>query len=99
MTVFVSIDSIKDLLVSKHKEWYIKRTEVEEEFISSIEVVYDRGEMNIFGEELNIVSRDHCQSGTNQIISVLSPVTLVLRGGVMSKKRFRKRNCKTKKRK
>jgi uncharacterized protein YjbI with pentapeptide repeats len=99
MTVFVSIDSIKDLLVSKHKEWYIKRTEVEEEFISSIEVVYDRGEMNIFGEELNIVSRDHCQSGTNQIISVLSPVTLVLQGGVMSKKRFRKRNCKTKKRK
>jgi uncharacterized protein YjbI with pentapeptide repeats len=99
MTVFVSIDSIKDLLVSKHKEWYIKRTEVEEEFISSIEVVYDRGEMNIFGEELNIVSRDHCQSGTNQIISVLSPVTLVLQGGGMSKKRFRKRNCKTKKRK
>jgi hypothetical protein len=55
--------------------------------------------MNIFGEELNIVSRDHCQSGTNQIISVLSPVTLVLQGGGMSKKRFRKRNCKTKKRK
>lgn len=99
MTVFVSIDSIKDLLVSKHKEWYIKRTEVEEEFISSIEVVYDRGEMNIFCDELNIVSRDHCQSGTNQIISVLSPVTLVLQGGVMSRKRFRKTNSKTKKKK
>ena len=31
---------------------------------------YDRDEMNIFGEEL---SRDHCQSGTAQKISVLSP--------------------------
>jgi uncharacterized protein YjbI with pentapeptide repeats len=106
MTVFVSIDSIKDLLESKHKEWYIKRTEVEEEFISSIEVVYDRGEMNIFGEELNIVSRDHCQSGTNQIISVLSPVEFTVNGGKwkqvsrvsVSRKCKKKINSKTKKR-
>lgn len=97
VSVFVSINSMKDLLVSRHKEWYISRTEVEEEFIASIEVVYDRDEMNIFGEELNIVSRDHCQSGTNQKISVLSPVEFILSGG-RTRKCKKKRNCKTKKR-
>jgi hypothetical protein len=59
--------------------------------------VYDRDEMNIFGEELNIVSRDHCQSGTNQIISVLSPVEFILSGG-KTRKCKKKRNSKTKKR-
>ena len=53
--------------------------------------------MNIFGEELNIVSRDHCQSGTAQKISVLSPVEFILNGGV-TRKYKKKRNCKTKKR-
>ena len=101
VTVFVSINSIKDLLVSRHKEWYIRRTDVEEEFIASIEVVYDRDEMNIFGEELNIVSRDHCQSGTNQKISVLSPVEFILSGGCykQTRKFIRCKKCKTKKKK
>ena len=101
MTVFVSFDSIKDLLASKHKEWYIRRTDVEEEFIASIEVVYDRDEMNIFGEELNIVSRDHCQSGTNQKISVLTPVEFIVNGGSsfkQTRKFIKRKNCKTKKR-
>ena len=100
MTVFVPIDSIKLLLVSKHKEWYIKRTDEEEEFIASIEVVYDRGEMNIFGEELNIVSKDHCQAGTNQKICELSPVELIVNGGSykQTRKCKKKRNSNTKKR-
>lgn len=98
ISVFVSINSIKDLLVSDHKEWYIRRSEEEEEFIASIEVVYDRDEMNIFGEELNIVSRDHCQSGTAQKISVLSPVEFILGGGKTTRKCKKKRNSKTKKR-
>ena len=105
VSVFVSINSIKDLLVSRHKEWYIRRTEVEEEFIASIEVVYDRDETNIFGDELNIVSRDHCQSGTAQKISILSPVEFILSGGKskqsnrisVTRKCKKKKNC-TKKR-
>ena len=103
INVFVSINSIKDLLVSNHKEWYIRRSEVEEEFIASIEVVYDRDEMNIFGEELNIVSRDHCQSGTAQKISVLSPVEFNVSGGKsksigVTRKFIKRKKCKTKKR-
>ena len=101
ITVFVSIDSIKLLLLSKQKEWYIKRTDEEEEFIASIEVVYDRGELNIFGEELNIVSKDHCQAGTNQKICELSPVEFIVSGGSYKQTRkFRRcKKCKTKKKK
>ena len=96
INVFVPIESIQYLLESNHKEWYIKRTDEDEEFIASVEVVYDRGEFNIFGEELNTVSKDHCQTGTNQKICELSPVEFIINGGV-TRKCMKKKRCRTKK--
>ena len=70
---------------SVHREWCIKRTESKEEFIASIEVVYDRGVRNIFDDELNTTWKGHCQWGTNQKISVLTTIEFIANGGITRK--------------
>ena len=57
---------MKYLVTSKHKEWYLRETEVRGEFIASIQVVYEESEKNIFGNHFSMVSKDHCQLGTSQ---------------------------------
>ena len=64
MTLFVPIDSMKSLLASNHKEWYIKDTGNIINYSASVKVVCDNSNLNIFGEEVQLVSTDHCQRGT-----------------------------------
>jgi uncharacterized protein YjbI with pentapeptide repeats len=101
MTILVPINAMKYLLRSKHKEWYLSESKVSEEFIASIQVVYGNHGENIFGENFNIVSKDHCQLGTRQKIYYLCPVRLIRsRGGNISKrvKKMKGRNSKKRKR-
>jgi uncharacterized protein YjbI with pentapeptide repeats len=74
MTIFLPIDSLKSLLFSKHKEWYIKDTGNVVDFSASIQVVYDNSNLNIFGDDINLVSKDHCQLGTLQKLYSLTPI-------------------------
>lgn len=75
MPLFVPIDSMKALLISNHKEWYIKETGNIIDYSASLQVVYDNDyEINIFGEEVLLSSKDHCQSGTKQRLYNLTPI-------------------------
>jgi Pentapeptide repeats (8 copies) len=96
MAIFVPLDSMKYLLTSNHKEWFIEQTSNIEEFTASIQVVKESYENNLFGERLNIVSKDHCQSGTRQIIYKLSLIEFIVNGG-KTKSRKKKSVKRTKK--
>ena len=97
MTILIPIDSMKFLVTSKHKEWYLRETEVKEEFIASIQVVYEESDRNIFGNNFSIVSKDHCQLGTSQKIWFLCPVIFVPSKGGNVSKRIKKRKRPSKK--
>jgi hypothetical protein len=95
MAMFVPIDSLKALLLSDHKEWHIKNTGNRVNFSASIRVVFDDSPLNIFGERINLVSRDHCQNGTEQKLYSLTPIEFLQmrKGGVgKSKKKNKKKN-------
>jgi Pentapeptide repeats (8 copies)/Pentapeptide repeats (9 copies) len=97
MTILIPIDSMKFLITSKHKEWYLRETEVKEEFIASIQVVYEESDRNIFGNDLCIVSKDHCQLGTSQKIWFLCPVIFLPSKGGNVSKRIKNRKIPSKK--
>lgn len=96
MAMFVPIDSLKALLLSDHKEWHIKNTGNTVNFSASIRVVFDDSPLNIFGERIDLVSKDHCQKGTEQKLYSLTPIEFFQvrkKGGVgKSKKKNKKKN-------
>jgi uncharacterized protein YjbI with pentapeptide repeats len=103
MSLFVPIDSIKALLASNHKEWYIKDTGNMINYSASVQVVYDNSNLNIFGEEVQLISKDHCQSGTRQKSYSMYPIEFILErvGGKAQKKKkgTYKKRCKSSKKK
>jgi hypothetical protein len=75
-TIFIHIEEMIQLLSSEHKEWLVQSTDKNESNTANVLYVYDqqRGYMNILDEPIDIVSGDHCQDGTTQYISSLTPI-------------------------
>lgn len=75
-TIFVNNVDMLQLLSSLHRIWYIQETEQKETITASILNVYrdDMPGHNIFNDGMNIVSGDHCQDGTAQKVSTLTPI-------------------------
>ena len=94
VALFVPIDSIKALLTSNHKEWFIKNTGNIINYSASIKVVCDNSDLNIFGEEISLVSRDHCQAGSEQKAYSLTPVEFVKSSDTHSSNGGRKKKRK-----
>jgi hypothetical protein len=67
------------LLSSLHRVWYIQETEQTEKITASILNVYrdDMPGHNLFNENISIVSGDHCQDGTSQKVSTLTPIRFI----------------------
>lgn len=102
MSLFVPIDSMKALLSSNHREWYIADTGNIINYSASVQVVYDNSNLNIFGEEVLLVSKDHCQSGTHQKSYSMTPIEFVTErnnggGKIKTTKRTCKKRCKSSK--
>ena len=79
LPMFVPIDNMKALLASNHKEWFLDVTSKIEEFTATIHLLRDNNnyQHNLFGKEMNSVSRDHCQANTKQTIYELLPVEFI----------------------
>ena len=78
-TIFVDILEMMRLLETNHKEWHIQVTDMNEPVTASILNVYPQNTpgRNLFNQRINIVSGDHCQNGTAQKISVLTPIRFI----------------------
>jgi hypothetical protein len=79
MNFFINLVDMEELLSTKHIEWFLEATDDKEQFTASILNVYgnDKQGRNIFNNTINIVSSDHCQDRTNQVIYKLSPIKFI----------------------
>jgi hypothetical protein len=79
LPMFVPIGNMKALLASNHKEWFLDVTSKIEEYTATIHLLRENNnyEHNLFGKEMNSVSRDHCQANTKQTIYELLPVEFI----------------------
>jgi uncharacterized protein YjbI with pentapeptide repeats len=78
-TIFVNILEMMHLLGSNHREWHIQLTGIKEQITASILNVFplNTPNRNLFNQIIDIVSGDHCQNGTAQKISSLTPIRLM----------------------
>jgi uncharacterized protein YjbI with pentapeptide repeats len=78
-TMFVNILEMMHLLGSNHREWHIQLTGIKEQITASILNVFplNTPNRNLFNQIIDIVSGDHCQNGTAQKISSLTPIRLM----------------------
>jgi Pentapeptide repeats (9 copies)/Pentapeptide repeats (8 copies) len=90
--IFIEIGQIKALLASNHKEWFLEMTSEIEEFTSSMQLLHEDEYTgnNIFNDELDAVSKDHCQLGTRQNIYKLSPLKFLTEVRISPKKNVAK---------
>jgi hypothetical protein len=79
MNFFIQLVDMEELLSTKHREWFLEATDDTEKFTASILNVYgiDNQGRNIFNKPISIVSSDHCQDRTNQMIYKLSPIKFI----------------------
>jgi hypothetical protein len=79
MNFFIKLVDMVDLLSTKHREWILEPTDDKEQFTASILNVYGNNNQgrNIFNNPISIVSSDHCQGKTDQLIYNLTPVEFI----------------------
>ena len=76
IAMFIKLQHMVQLLSSKHREWFLQKTDKNEEFTANVHHVYDNynSHNNVFNRPLNIVSGVHCQPGSNQPVYNLTPI-------------------------
>ena len=79
MNFFIKLVDMEELLSTKHREWILEPTEDKEQFTASILNVYGDNNQgnNIFNNPISIVSSDHCQGKTDQMIYKLTPIKFI----------------------
>ena len=76
IVMFIKLQHMVQLLSTKHREWFLQKTDEDEKFTANVHHVYDsyNSHNNIFNRPLNIVSGDHCQPGSKKSVYNLTPI-------------------------
>lgn len=72
---FVPVPDMLKILGSKHKHWKLTKGRTLP-FTASRQAISSNTIRTIDGEELNLISRDHCQAGTDKTVFSATPVTM-----------------------